>query len=86
MFSEVGWVDYITGPEYSLLLLYLIPVLTTAWFVGKWASVAISVESAAVLLVVDLVWQKFSSESVALYWNELSNLVFFSLSRISLRP
>ncbi|MEK6699641.1 MAG: GGDEF domain-containing protein [Nitrospirota bacterium] len=75
----VGWVDYITGPEYSLLLLYLIPVLTTAWFVGKWASVAISVESAAVLLVVDLVWQKFSSESVALYWNELSNLVFFLL-------
>ena len=75
----VGWVDYITGPEYSLLLLYLIPVLTTAWFVGKWVSVAISVESAVVLLVVDLVWQKHSSQSVALYWNELSNLVFFLL-------
>lgn len=73
----VGWVDYITGPEYSLLLLYLIPVLTTAWFVGKWASVAISVESAIVLLVVDVVWQRRSSESVALYWNDLSNLVFF---------
>jgi K+-sensing histidine kinase KdpD len=75
----VGWVDYITGPEYSLLLLYLIPVLTTAWFVGKWASVAISVESAVVLLVVDMVWQRHSSESVALYWNDLSNLVFFLL-------
>ena len=75
----VGWVDYITGPEYSLLLLYLIPVLTTAWFVGKWASVAISIESAIVLLVVDLVWQKHSSDTVALYWNDLSNLVFFFL-------
>ena len=75
----VGWVDYISGPEYSLLLLYLIPVLTTAWFVGKWASVAISVESAIVLLVVDLVWQKHSSESVAHYWNDLSSLVFFLL-------
>jgi len=75
----VGLVDYITGPEYSLLLLYLIPVLTTAWFVGKWASVAISVESAIVLLVVDLVWQKHSSESVALYWNDLSILIFFLL-------
>jgi len=75
----VGWVDYITGPEYSLLLLYLIPVLTTAWFVGKWASVAISIESAIVLLVVDLVWQKHSSDTVALYWNDLSNLVFFLL-------
>ena len=75
----VGWVDYITGPEYSLLLLYLIPVLTTAWFVGKWASVAISIESAIVLLVVDLMWQKHSSDTVALYWNDLSNLVFFFL-------
>jgi hypothetical protein len=26
----VGYVDYITGPEYSLLLLYLVSVLTTA--------------------------------------------------------
>ena len=75
----VGWVDYITGPEYSLLLLYLIPVLTTAWFVGKWASIAISVESAVVLLVVDVAGQKHFSESVALYWNDLSNLVFFLL-------
>jgi diguanylate cyclase (GGDEF)-like protein len=75
----VGWVDYFTGPAYSLLLLYLIPVLTTAWFIGKWASVAISVESAIVLLVVDVVWQKYSFGSVALYWNDLSNLVFFLL-------
>ncbi len=75
----VGWVDYIVGPEYSLLLLYLIPVLTTAWFVGKWASVAISVESAIVLLVIDLVRQKQSSASLALYWNDLSNLIFFLL-------
>jgi hypothetical protein len=82
----VGWVDYITGLKYSLLLLYLIPVLTTAWFVGKWASVAVSIESAIVLLSVDVVWQRHSSESVALYWNDLSNFIFFSLSRISLRP
>jgi len=75
----MGWVDYIVGTEYSLLLLYLIPVLTTAWFIGKWASVAISVESALVMLVVDLVWQRQSSESAALYWNDLSNFVFFLL-------
>ena len=75
----VGWVDYITGTEYSLLLLYSIPVLTTAWFVGKWASVAISIESAIVLLVVDVAGQRHSSEPVALYWNDLSILVFFLL-------
>jgi len=75
----VGWIDYITGREYSLLLLYLMPGLTTAWFVGKWASVAISVESAIVLLVVDVVWQRHSSATVALCWNDQSNLVFFLL-------
>ena len=75
----VGWVDYITGPEYSLLLLYLIPVLATAWFVGKWASVVISVESAIVLLVVDIVQKKYSFASLSLYWNDLSFLVFFLL-------
>jgi len=42
----LGWIDYITGPEYSLLLLYLMPVLATAWFIGEWAAVVISVESA----------------------------------------
>lgn len=75
----VGWVDYISGPEYSLLLLYLIPVLTTAWFVGKWASVAISVASVIVILIVDLAGQGRSSEPYALYWNDLSILVFFLL-------
>lgn len=74
-----GWVDYITGPDYSLLLLYLLPVLTTAWFAGRWASVAISLESAMVLLVVDLAGQRHSVGSVALYWNDLSILVFFLL-------
>ncbi|RPI78673.1 MAG: diguanylate cyclase [Desulfobacteraceae bacterium] len=73
----VGWVDYIIGPDYSMLLLYLIPVLTTAWFVGKWAAIAISVESLIVLLIVDLVWKNKSAESLAIYWNDLSNLVFF---------
>jgi len=73
----VGWVDYITGPEYSLLLFYLIPVLTTVWFVGKWASVAISFESAIVLLIVDLAEKKHSIGSASLYWNDFSILIFF---------
>ena len=60
----VGWIEYIAGPEYSLLLICLMPVLTTAWFVGKWHSIAISVECAVVLLVINVVWQKQSSDSL----------------------
>jgi len=73
----MGWIDYATGPDFTMLLFYLIPVLLTAWIVGKCAAVITSVVSAVVLLIVDNVGMEHAPLSLALYWNDATKLIFF---------
>ena len=42
----VGLLDGMSGPDYSLVPFYLVPVILTAWFVGKRAGYILSFASA----------------------------------------
>jgi hypothetical protein len=44
--SAVGWVDWITGHELSVFVLYFIPVAFAAWHLGLLAAVAEAIVSA----------------------------------------
>lgn len=76
----LGLIDYLTGPDYSLSLLYLIPVLLAAWFIGKWAGVTISVLSAIAWLIAELMGKRRFEDTAAIYWNDLMELGFFLVS------
>ena len=44
----IGFVDYVTGPNISLSVIYLLPIVMTTWFVGQSCAIALSVLSVAV--------------------------------------
>ncbi|HEV8675096.1 MAG TPA: GGDEF domain-containing protein [Methylomirabilota bacterium] len=49
--AVTGILQYLTAPNLSFLVYYLVPVALAAWFVGKWPSILIAAVSAAVSAV-----------------------------------
>lgn len=43
----IGWLDYITGDELDLFILYILPIAYAAWTVGRSPGVILSATSAA---------------------------------------
>ena len=50
----IGWLDYITGFENSLLIFYLAPIAVGAWFLGFWFGIAIAVSCVVATVLADL--------------------------------
>jgi signal transduction histidine kinase len=50
----IGWLDYITGFENSLLIVYLAPIAIGAWFLGFWFGIAIAVSCVVATVLADL--------------------------------
>lgn len=47
-----GLLHYLTAPDLSFLIYYLVPVALVAWFAGKWAGILIAVAGAAASALV----------------------------------
>jgi diguanylate cyclase (GGDEF)-like protein len=54
MAAGIGAVHYLTGPELTLSLFYLLPIMLTAWYVGLVAGVVIAFCCAGLWLLADL--------------------------------
>lgn len=80
LLAVVGIVDFITGPEISVSILYLIPVALVSWYAEKPAGYVISIASAVVWLVIDQVSINSYSNPLIASWNGLVRLMFFSLT------
>jgi signal transduction histidine kinase len=50
----IGWLDYVTGFENSLLTFYLGPIAIGTWFLGIWFGIAIAVFCVIATIVSDL--------------------------------
>src|SRR5947209_44334 len=50
----IGWLDYITGFENSLLIFYLAPIAIGAWFLGFWFGVAMAVSCVIATILADV--------------------------------
>jgi signal transduction histidine kinase len=73
----LGAADYLTGPELSFSIFYLIPVCLVAWFVGWRPGVMMSVLGAAVWLTSDLAAGHFYSHPAIALWNAMVRLGLF---------
>ena len=49
----VGWLDYATGDELDLFILYFLPIVAGAWSVGRRAGVGLAVASAGLWAVAN---------------------------------
>lgn len=52
--AVIGWLDYLTGIEDSLLIIYLAPIAIGTWFLGLWFGIAIGVLSVVATVLSDL--------------------------------
>jgi signal transduction histidine kinase len=50
----IGWLDYITGFENSLLIFYLAPIAIGAWFLGFWFGIVIAISCVVATVLADL--------------------------------
>ena len=73
----VGFVDYVTGSELNVSIFYLIPISLSVFFVNRRAGLFLSIASAAVSLVADLIAGHNYSHPMIIYWNSAVQLGFF---------
>jgi hypothetical protein len=43
----IGWLDYVTGDELDLFILYFVPIVWAAWKIGPRAGIAVALEGTA---------------------------------------
>jgi signal transduction histidine kinase len=80
----LGGIDYLTGPELSFSIFYLIPISLLAWQVGRRAGIAISIVSAASWLAADLLSGRPYAHPTVPYWNTVVRLGFFLITTYAL--
>jgi PAS domain S-box-containing protein len=75
--AGVGWLDYITGADFSFSIFYMVPICLVAWQVGAGAGMVIAYYCAGLWLVADLSTEHYYEHNLAPYWNAITRLVFF---------
>jgi len=70
-------IDYLTGPDFSFVVFYLIPVFLVSWFAGKNAGISISLMSGLAWFVADLLTMTAAGHPSIPYLNLVTKLGFF---------
>lgn len=73
----VGEIDWLSGPEWSFAIFYLLPVTGAAWFSGKSSGLAVASFSALVWLLAEVFAAGPDLHEVALVWNCAARLGIF---------
>jgi len=73
----IGGLDYITGYEFSFSVFYLLPIALTAWGLGLSAGLLMSLISACVWIIANMLAGVSYSQQLTLYWNALTRAGFF---------
>ena len=70
--AAVGWVDYLTGVELSVSLLYLVPITLGTWFAGRPMGNVIALASVGAWLGADLLAGHTYGHWLFPAWNSLT--------------
>ena len=74
--ASICLVDLLTGPDIGFSLFYLIPVVLTAWYVGRGPGVILAVAGATAWLLADTV-NRGGVSLAASVWNGFTRFVIF---------
>lgn len=73
----IGTVDYLTGPVYSSLIAYLIPVIFVTRFAGRAAGISTSIISAVIWILADVLGDPDRTFLIVHFWNLVEKLGIF---------
>lgn len=72
----IGALDYLAGPDISLLIFFLLPIFLAVWFGGKWAGALIVTLSGAAWTIMALIMPQPYAHPAIPYWNVFTRLLF----------
>ncbi|GFE60359.1 GGDEF domain-containing protein [Geobacter sp. AOG2] len=75
----IGYGDYQTGAHISMLLVYSVPVLVSAWYCGRLEGIVVAACAATSWLVVNMVHKVPSVSEAILSWNAFTRLGIFAM-------
>jgi len=73
----LGYLDYLTGFEYSFSLFYLLPIGLAAWFIGRRSALILSVLSAITWDLSNAMAGQTYTRPIISFWNTVIRLGFF---------
>ena len=74
------YIDYVTGPDLSFLVFYLIPIFLATWYSGKNIGVIVSICSAIAWFLSDVMSHSSYSHPLVPYWNVAIKFSIFLVS------
>jgi signal transduction histidine kinase len=77
MVMLLGLLDYVTGPELSFSVFYLLPISVVTWFTDRRTGVLLAIMAAITWLAADLASGATYSNPAIPYWNAGVRLAFF---------
>lgn len=72
----IGFFDYLTGPYFSSIILYFVPIILVAWFMGRSSGIVISIASAVSWLAA-AVASSLHHNIIIHFWNLTEKLGIF---------
>ncbi|HZP96340.1 MAG TPA: HAMP domain-containing sensor histidine kinase [Candidatus Limnocylindria bacterium] len=74
--GAIGFVDFVTGPDYGFAFFYFTPIIPVAWRLGLGPGLIVAVASAAMWFGADAA-QRPEQALAPIVWNALSRLAIF---------
>ena len=84
----VGVVDYLTGPETTMTLFYVVPISIAAWYGSRGMGLTVAIVATLTLATAETMSGRFYSQILLQVWNNLARLgllVLISYLMTSLR-
>jgi diguanylate cyclase (GGDEF)-like protein len=75
----IGYIDFLSGPEFAFSLFYLIPIAFISWVRGRLYGLVASVAAAAAWYVADFAAQHMYANGLIGIWNTLVRFSFFMI-------
>ena len=72
--AGLGWMDFVTGPELTPLVFYLVPVVLVAWYAGRWPGAIVACAGGLAWMLADAVTHGEYSHWSIPYWNVVLRL------------
>ncbi|HEX8616447.1 MAG TPA: GGDEF domain-containing protein [Thermoanaerobaculia bacterium] len=73
----IGWIDYRTGTDVGLSLLYLVPVAMAGWYGGITAAMATGAAAGTAWLAADIAWRTSETAIAISVWNAFTRYVIY---------
>jgi diguanylate cyclase (GGDEF)-like protein len=75
----IGYYDFQTGAHISMMLLYSVPILLSAWYCGRTDAIVVAVIAAASWFIVIALNKPPGASDAILSWNAFTRLAIFAL-------